>query len=130
MPTCGTWTGFGFAISHNTTDQQIWIIESRTVGMQERIAELSTFVNGAGGFRRCVAGDPAGPGELRKQALHSLGILSNSRIKLGVGTFEVGMGDNAGSSMTRTGDKNDIEVLGLDQAIDVRIDEIQPRGGS
>ena len=60
------------------------IIEGCAVGVHQRIAELATFVDGAGGLRRDVAGDAIGPTELAEEALDSVTVLLDVGIDLGV----------------------------------------------
>ena len=61
MPTCSARPGFGLAITHNTTDEEVGIIERRTMGMEQGIAQLAAFMNRSGGFGGRVAGDSSGP---------------------------------------------------------------------
>jgi hypothetical protein len=65
------------------------------------------------------------PGELREEALHAVFVLRDVRIDFAVGAFEVGVGDEAGSTVAGTGDVDDAEVLLLDDAVQMNVDEVQ-----
>ena len=43
----------------------------RRLGVQQRVAQFTAFVDGAGRLRRDMAGNASGKRELRKQALHA-----------------------------------------------------------
>ena len=64
MPTGGESAGFRFAVANNATDDQIGIVESGAIGVCQRIAEFTAFMDRAGRFRRDVAGNPVRPGKL------------------------------------------------------------------
>src|SRR5271170_6608112 len=63
FPTSFEWAGFRFAIADDAGDDQVWIIERGAERVQQRIAQLATFVHGIGRMRAAVAGNSAGRGE-------------------------------------------------------------------
>src|SRR2546425_6038602 len=130
MPACCQRTGLGLAIAHDATNQQIGIVECRAISMRKGVAKLSTLVNGARGFRGNVAGDTSWKGELLEEPLHPVRILGNIRVKLGVGPFKIGVGYKSGTSVTGTGDVDNIQLLLLDQPVQMNVDEVQTGCGS
>src|SRR5690349_7010285 len=71
MPTSDERTGFRFTISDDATRDEIRIIKHGSVGVEERVTQLTTLVNRAERLRRRMTWDAARKGELREQALHS-----------------------------------------------------------
>ena len=88
--------GLRFAVADDAGHDQVGIVERRAEGMRERIAELAAFVDRAGRLRRHVAGNAARERELGEKTLHALFVLRDVRIDLAVGSFEIGVGDQAG----------------------------------
>ena len=60
MPTGRQRTGLRFAVADDAGDDQIRVVEGRSVGVRERVAQFAAFVNRARRFRRDVAGNAAG----------------------------------------------------------------------
>ena len=50
------------------------IVEYRAIGVQQRVTQFAAFVDGAGRFRRGVAGNSARKRKLLEQPLHALGV--------------------------------------------------------
>jgi hypothetical protein len=84
VPTGGEGTSFRLAVTDDATDDQIWIVEGRSIRMCQRIAKLAAFVNGAGGFRRYMTGNSIGPGKLTKQPVQAVPAALDGRIAFGV----------------------------------------------
>ncbi len=84
VPAGGEGAGFRFAVADDAGDDEVGVVEGGAVGVDQGIAELAAFVNGAGGFRRDVAGDAVGPAELAEEALDAVAILFDVGIDLGV----------------------------------------------
>jgi len=63
---CGQWARLRLAVINHTGDDQIGIVEYRSEGMAEGVAQLAAFVNRAGIFRRRVAGNASGKRELQE----------------------------------------------------------------
>ncbi len=60
MPACRERAGFRFAIADHAGDDEIGIIESRAVGVQQRVSQFTAFIDGTRRLRRGVAGNAAG----------------------------------------------------------------------
>src|SRR6185437_713338 len=127
MPACGAWPRFSFAVAYDTTRDQIRIVEHCSKSVQQRVAQLSAFVNRTRSIRRCVAGNAARPGELREQMLQPCHVLRHLGIELRIGTFKIGIRYNARPAMARTGNVDGIQLIFLDHPVHVRPDEIQSR---
>ncbi len=66
--------GLGLAIADDTRDDQAGIVERGAVGVHEGVTELTALVDRSRRFRRHVARDSAGEGELAEQPAHAVGV--------------------------------------------------------
>ena len=94
-------TGLGLAVAHDAAHEQVGVVEGRSVGVDERVAELAALVDRARRLRRDVAGDAAREGELPEQAAQPLLVGRHARVDLGVGALEVGAGHEARARRAR-----------------------------
>ena len=124
MPTGSQGASFRFAITHHAGYQQIGVVESSAKGMGQRIAQFTSFMDGARRLRRHVAGDAPGKGKLLEQSLHSRFVLGDVGVQLGVDTFQVSIGHQTRPSVARPGDKNHVQVILIDDAIEMNIDKV------
>src|SRR5262249_34410088 len=106
------------------------IVKSGSKSMREGISQLSSLMDRAGGFGGDMTGNPSRKRELFEQPLHSLRILSDMRIDFAVGPFQIGVGDQSRSAMSRTGEIEGVQVIFDDDSIEMHIDKVQPRSGS
>ena len=130
MPGGGGGAGLGLAIADDAGDDQVGIVEGCAIGVKQRVAEFAALVDGAGDVGGVVRGDAVGPGELAEEALEAVVIALDVGIDLGVGAFEIGVGDDAGSAVAGTDDEHHVGVLVADDAVEVEIDEVEARGGA
>src|SRR5580700_9649790 len=84
MPARSQGPGFGLAVSHYATSEQIGVIEHCAACMHDRITQFSAFMNRARSFRRRMAGNSAREGKLFEQLPQAFFILSDVGIKLTV----------------------------------------------
>ena len=61
-----------------------------------------------------MAGDSTRKRKLFAKFLESIGVAGDVRINLGVGPFEVGIGDETGSAVTRTRNEDGVQVVAFD----------------
>ena len=127
VPTGGQRPGLRLAVADDAGDEQVGIVEGRAVGMGQGVAEFAAFVDRAGRFGRDVAGDAAGERELGEQAFHARFVLGDVGIELAVGAFQVGVGHHAGSAVAGAGDEDGVQVILLDDAVQVDVEEVQAR---
>src|SRR6266478_9019972 len=125
MPTCRQWAGFRFAVSNDAAHQQIWIVERRSIRMSNGVTEFAAFVNRSRRFRGNVTGNTAGKRKLFEEMLQAFFVLRDMRIDFAVSSFQIGVGDQAWPAVARTRDIDHVEVVFLDQAIQMDINEIQ-----
>src|SRR5215469_18319351 len=71
MPARRQRSSFRFAVADDAGNDQIGVVERRSVGVRDGIAELAAFVYRTWRLRRHVAGDATGERELGEQTLHS-----------------------------------------------------------
>ena len=130
VPAGGQRPGLGLAVADHAGHDQVRVVERRPIGVHERVAELAALVDGARRLRRHVRGDAAREGELPEQPAHPRGVLGDTRIELGVGPLQVGVGHHARSAVPRPGDVDDVQVLVPDHPVEVRVDQVEPRRGA
>ena len=87
-------------------------------------------MNGPRRFRRAVAADAAGEGELLEELAHPVNVFALVRIDLGIGAFEIDRRQDAGRAVPGARQEYCIEVVLVDQAIEVDIGEAQSRTGA
>ncbi len=119
--------GLGLAVADDTRHDQIGIIKHRAERMADGITQLTALVNGPGRFGRSVTGNAAGKRELDKKFSQPCFILADVGINLAVGPFEVSISHDRRTAVPRTGHVDHVEVVLLDDAVEVRVDEILPR---
>ena len=104
MPGCRKRTRLSLTIAHNTSHQQVRVVERRAVCVRQGIAEFAAFVDGTGRFRRHVTWDTAGERELSEQPFQARFVLGDVRVQLAVGAFQISIGHQTRSSVTGAGD--------------------------
>src|SRR5207302_4199443 len=67
VPARGESAGLGLAVADHATDERIGIVKHGAVGMQQRISELTAFVDGSWRFRSRVTGYPSRKRKLTEQ---------------------------------------------------------------
>jgi hypothetical protein len=78
-------------------------------------------MNGAGAFRRGVAGNTAGKGELLEEPLKTGLVLADVRIDLAVGAFQIGVAHHRWTAVPGAGDVDHVQVVLLDDPVQVDI---------
>jgi hypothetical protein len=117
----------GLAVSDDACHEQIRIVERGAVRVREAVAELSALVDRAG-VPWAMRFDPTREGELLEQPAHSLEVARDVGIDLAVGPLEPGVRDETGPAVTRPRDVEHRKIASDDRAVQVRVDEVQPRG--
>ena len=118
------------AVADHAGDDEVRVVERGPVRMRDRVPQLAPLVHRAGSFRRHVARNPAGERELGEETLHALLVRGDIRIDLAVGSFQIGVRDQAGPAVPRPGDVEHVEIVFLDHAVQVGIDEVQAGRGA
>src|SRR5262245_34726867 len=104
MPARRQRSSFRFAVADDAGNDQIGVVEGRSVGVRDGIAELAALVYRPGLLRRYVARDAAGERKLGEQAFQPQLVARDVRINLTVGSLEIGVRNQAGPAMPRAGD--------------------------
>ena len=104
-------------VADNSSDGQIRIVEGSAKGMPKDVAQITSFMDGTRGGCTHMTWDTTGSGELAKQVPHPFTVLCNLRIDLGIGPFEVHIGEDRRSTMTRSCQVDHIDILVLDESI-------------
>ena len=123
-------SGLGLAVADHAGDEQVGIVEGGAVGVGERVAELAALVDRARRLRRRVAGDAAGEGELAEELAQPVLVAADVGVDLAVGALEVGVGDDAGAAMARSGHVDRVRVAGADRPVEMHVEEVEARGGA
>src|ERR1019366_459031 len=77
-----------------------------------------------------MTGDAAGEGELLEQPLHPSFVLRDVWVELAVGAYQVSVGHHGGAAVARAGDEDGVQVILLDDAVQVDVEEVQSGGGA
>jgi hypothetical protein len=101
-------------------------VARRAEGVAQGITEFATFMDRPGRRRGDMAGNAAGKGKLLEQTLHPGFVLADVGIDLAVAALQIGVGDQGRAAMAGTSDVDHIEIVELDRAIEMHIDEILP----
>ena len=130
LPRRGQRPRFSLAIADDAGDVEIGIIEDCPEGMAERVPQLAAFVDRTWAFRRGMAGNAAGKRKLQKQFSEPGLILTDIRVDLAVGTFEIGVAYDGRPAVPRAGDVDHVEVVFLDDPVQMHVDEVLAGGRS
>ena len=115
---------FRLPVAHDASHDQIGIVEHRTEGMAERVAELPALVNRSRRGRRYMAGDSTRKRELLEQLLQPGFVLSDIRIHLAPRSLKIHIAHDRWPAVTGTGDVEHVEVILLDDPIQMHVDEV------
>ena len=125
VPAGGERPGLRFAVADDAADEQVGVVERGAVGVHERVAELAALVDRARRLGRDVARDAAGERELPEEPAQPLLVAADVRVDLGVGALEVGVRDERRAAVARARDEDRVQVVRLDRAVQVRVEEVQ-----
>lgn len=128
MPRRRQRAGLGFAIPDNAGDDEIWVVEGRSLRVCQGITQLAAFVDRARDFGRHMAGHAAWEGELFEETGHTAGVSTDPRVNLTVGAFKPRVGHDAGTAMSGPDNIYQVDVLGGDNPIEVGVDEVEAGG--
>ena len=98
--------------------------------MGERVAELAALVDRARRLGGGVARDPARKRELAEEHAQARLVAADVRVELAVGALEIGVRDHGRSAVPGPGHVDHVEVILLDDAVQMSIDEVQAGCGS
>ena len=130
MPTRRERAGLGLAVTDDAGNEQVGVVVRRTVRMHECVPELTAFMDRAGSFRRDVARDPTGKRELAEELAQAFLVLTDVGVHLAVGSFEVRVGDETRTAVSRPRDVEHTQAALADRAIEMDVDEVEARGRS
>src|SRR5689334_18129085 len=125
MPARRQRAGLRLAVTDDARNDQVRVVEGRSIGVRNGVAELTSLMDRSGRFRRDMAWNAAGKRELSEQALHPLLVGGDVRINLAVSALEVGVCDQTRPAMARAGNVDHVEVMLLDDPVEVDVNEIQ-----
>jgi len=125
VPAGGQRAGLGLAVADDAGDDQVGVVEGGAEGVAERVAEFTALVDRAGRLRGDVAGDAAGERKLLEQPSYALLILADVRVDLAIDALQVDVGHHAGAAVAGAADVEHVQVVCLDDAVEVDVDEVQ-----
>jgi hypothetical protein len=127
VPARGERAGLGLAVSDDARDEEVRVVEGRAERVRERVPELAALVDRAGCLGSRVARDPARERELAEELPEPVLVARHVRVELAVGALEIRVRDDPRAAVAGARDVDRIQVAGADRAVQVRIDEVQPR---
>ena len=130
VPARGERARLRLAVADDAGDEQVGIVERRAVGVRQRVAQLAALVDRARRLRRDVTRDAAGERELLEQPLHPVRVLRDVGIDFAVRALEIGVGHQSRSAVPGPGDVDHVQVVLVDDAVQMDIDEVQPGRGA
>ena len=130
VPAGGKGPRFRLAIADAGQGDQLRVVEHRSAGVGEHIAQLAPLVDRAGRFGGAVAADVAREGELPQEAAHADGVLGFVGIDLAVGAVQVGGGQYPRRAMARPREVDHAQVVGPDHPVGMGPDEGLARAGA
>src|SRR5580658_1861823 len=99
---------FSLAISHRDSDDEVRIVERRSVRMGDGVPEFAAFVNRTRSLRRAVRADSPGKRELPEEFQHACFVTALIRINLGVMPLEIAIGERGGGTVAGAGNIHDV----------------------
>src|SRR5665648_394313 len=81
-------------------------------------------------FRRDVAWNAIGPGELPKQPQHPVSAALDIRKSLRIGAFEIAMRDQPRTAVAGPDNIDHVQIALFDQTVEMDIDEVEPGGSA
>ena len=123
-------TGLRLSISNHTGHDQVGIVKRCSKGVRQRIPQLAPFVDRTRRFGGHMTRNAAGKRELFEQPLHPRSVLCDMGIGFRVTPLQIGVGHQTRTTMPRTSDVQDIEVMCLDHTVQMDVDKIQSRSRS
>jgi len=130
LPGRGERARLGLTISHHGNGEQRRVVENRTVGMGENVAELPTLMDRAGGLGRVVAGNAARIGELAEELLEAFLVVGDLRLDLTIGAVKQRLRGTGRSTMARAHEEHGVLIVVVDETVDVTKEEVHARRGS
>ena len=118
--------GLGLPVADHTGHDELGVVERRSIGMGEAVAELTAFVDRSRGLGGDVARDPAWKGELPEQTTHAGLVPRDMGVQLAVGPLQPGVGHHGRPPVTGTADVEHVCAPSVDHPVQVGIDEVQP----
>jgi len=110
---------FSFAVSHHGGNDEIRIVERRAECVREAVSKLAALMDRSGGFRRAVAADAARKRELAKELAQTVLVARFVGINLAVRSLEIGIRECRRSSVARSRDVDNVEIVLLDETIEM-----------
>ena len=130
MPGGGQWAGFGLAVTHHHRNQQVGVVESRTEGMREAVAQLAALVNRSRSLRRAVAADAPGKGEIAEELQQASAVFCLVWVDFGIGALQVHGCQYARCAVAGPCQVNGVEVIFADKPVQVHVQETQTRAAT
>ena len=124
VPRGGERAGLGLAVADDAGGDQVGVIHHGTEGVRERVAQLAALMDRARRLGRDMARDAAGERKLFEQALHAGRVARDVRVHVGVRAVEIVLRDHGVAAVAGAGEVDHVEVIFVDDAVEVRVDEV------
>src|SRR5271157_6620105 len=126
MPGSRQRPGLRLAISNDSSNDQLGIVESGATRVGQHIPKFTALMDRAWRFGSAVAPDASGKRKLLEELAQAFEVFALVGIHLGVRSFQITRSKNTWGAVPRSGKKDHVEVVFLDQPIEVYIDKRQP----
>ena len=119
--------GLRLAVADDAEHEQVGVVERRSVGVREGVAELAALVDRAGRLRCHMRRDPAGERELPEQPAQTVLVARHLGVDLCVRALEVGVRDRRRAAVAGPDHVDRVQIPVADHPVRMRVDEVQPR---
>src|SRR5271157_5635628 len=119
MPGSRQRPGLRLAISNDSSNDQLGIVESGATRVGQHIPKFSALMNGAWRFGSAVAPDASGKRKLLEELAQAFEVFALVGIHLGVRSFQITGSQNTRGAVSWSGEKDHVEIVFLDQPVKV-----------
>ena len=116
--------GFCFTVADDGCCNQIGVVKDGARSVWKRISEFPAFMNGSRRLWSSVRSNAARERETLEELLHAFFIFSDFRVDFSIASVKVGIWNHYLSAVTRTFDVKHVQVIFVDDAVKVCIDEV------
>ncbi len=119
--------GLRLAVAHDRRHDEARVVERRAESVSQDVAELSAFMDGAGGWDADVARNASGRREAAEEAAEAGDVARDLGIDLGVGPLEIDVRKERRAAVAGTREEDHVQLFLHDQAVQVDVEEVQAR---
>ena len=130
VPAGRQWAGLGLAVADHAGHDQTGVVERRTEGVRQGIAQFTALVYRPGNLRGDMAGHATGKRELPEQGAHTGLVASDVGVGRAIAALQPGVGQRRRAAVAGADDVHQVEVALVDDPIEMSHAEVDARRGS